>query len=61
MGHYAVIAWHRRSFRLFWTWESRHRTGRPGVPPDLRELIRELSTANLLWVRLGFTASSSSR
>src|SRR5262245_51385321 len=24
-----VIAWHRRGFRLFWTWRSRKRTGRP--------------------------------
>jgi putative transposase len=44
-----VIGWHRRSFRLFWTWRSRQRTGRPGVPPDVRALIRELSTANPLW------------
>jgi hypothetical protein len=21
-----VVAWHRRGFRLFWTWKSRHRT-----------------------------------
>jgi hypothetical protein len=26
-----VIAWHRRGFRLFWTWKSRHRTGRPAI------------------------------
>ena len=44
-----VIAWHRRGFRLFWTWKSRRRIGRPGVPPDVRALIRELSTANPLW------------
>jgi putative transposase len=44
-----VIAWHRRGFRLFWTWKSRQRTGRPGMPPDVRALIRELSTANPLW------------
>jgi putative transposase len=42
-----VIGWHRRGFRLFWTWKSR-RTGRPGVPKDVRALIRELSTANPL-------------
>jgi transposase InsO family protein len=36
-------------FRLFWTWKSRRRTGRPGVPADVRALIRELSTANPLW------------
>jgi putative transposase len=28
-----VLAWHRRGFRLFWTWKSRRRLGRPGVPP----------------------------
>src|SRR5207344_175897 len=44
-----VIAWHRRGFRLFWTWKSRQRTGRPGVPAAVRSLIRELSTANPLW------------
>jgi hypothetical protein len=44
-----VVAWHRRGFRLFWTWKSRRRTGRPSVPADVRALIRELSTANPLW------------
>ncbi len=44
-----VIGWHRRGFRLFWTWTSRHRTGRPGVSKDVRALIRELATANPLW------------
>ena len=24
-----VVDWHRRGFRLFWTWKSRRRTGRP--------------------------------
>ena len=27
-----VVAWHRKGFRLFWTWKSRRRTGRPPVP-----------------------------
>jgi len=44
-----VVAWHRRGFRLFCTWKSRRRTGRPGVPADVRALIRELSSANPLW------------
>src|SRR6516164_11045588 len=36
-----VIAWHRRSFRLFWTLESPSRpTGRPAVPKHVRKLIR---------------------
>ena len=29
--------------------ESRRRTGRPGVPADVRALIREMSTMNPLW------------
>jgi hypothetical protein len=27
-----VVAWHRRGCRLFWTWKSGHRAGRPTVP-----------------------------
>jgi hypothetical protein len=45
-----VIAWHRKGFRLFWTWKIRH--GRPGQPPvstETRELIRSLSRENPLW------------
>jgi transposase InsO family protein len=44
-----VIAWHRRAFRLFWTWKSRHRVGRPAVSPAVRALIRSMSQANPLW------------
>jgi transposase InsO family protein len=44
-----VVGWHRLGFRLFWTWKSRHRIGRPGVSKDVRALIRELSIANPLW------------
>ena len=63
-----VLAWHRRGFRLFWTWKSRHRTGRPAVSPDVRALIREMCTANPLWgaprihgelLKLALTASES--
>jgi len=43
-----VIAWHRRGFRLFWTWKSR-RAGRPSVSADVRTLIRTMSEANPLW------------
>jgi putative transposase len=43
-----VVAWHRRGFRLFWTWKSRRRTGRPSIPSNLRALIC-MSDANLLW------------
>jgi len=44
-----VIAWHRRGFRLLWTWKSRRRTGRPTVPLAVRALIRTMSEANPLW------------
>jgi putative transposase len=44
-----VIAWHRRGFRLLWTWKSHRRMGRPTVPADVRTLIRTMSNANPLW------------
>jgi hypothetical protein len=63
-----VLAWHRRGFRLFWTWKSRHRTGRPAAAPEVRALIRRMSSANPLWgaprihgelQKLGITVSQS--
>ena len=45
-----VIAWHRKGFRLFWTWKVRcGQLGRPAVPKDVRELIRKMSRENPLW------------
>src|SRR5712691_8642561 len=44
-----VIAWHRRGFRLWWTWKSRGRLGRPTVPADIRTLIRTMAQANPRW------------
>ena len=30
-----VVAWHRKGFRLFWTWKVRHgQRGRPAIPRD---------------------------
>ncbi len=43
-----VVAWHRQGFRLFWTWKSRRRHGRPPVAPDARALIRTISEQNPL-------------
>ena len=42
-------AWHRQGFRLFWRWRSRQRIGRPGVPADVRALVRTMSASNPLW------------
>jgi transposase InsO family protein len=44
-----VIRWHRRGFRAFWRWKSRSRGGRPAIPSEIRDLIREMSRANWLW------------
>lgn len=44
-----VVAWHRQGFRLWWTWKSRRRTGRPPVPQEVRVLIRTMSGANPRW------------
>jgi len=45
-----VIAWHRRGFRLFWTWKIRHgQAGRPAGCGEVRDLIRRMSRENQLW------------
>jgi hypothetical protein len=55
-----VIRWHRAGFRLFWRWKSRCRGGRPKVPFEIRQLIRDMSLANPLWGAPGFTENSLS-
>ena len=42
------IGWHRTAFRAFWRWKSRQ-PGRPSLPKNLRELIREMAAANPSW------------
>jgi putative transposase len=44
-----VVAWHRKGFRLYWTWKSRQRTGRPKINTEVRELIQKMSRENPLW------------
>lgn len=44
-----IVRWHRAGFRSYWRWKSRPRGGRPTVPLEIRELIREMSIANPLW------------
>ncbi len=45
-----VLAWHRKGFRLFWTWKCRRgKSGRPGISREIRELIRTMSKTNSLW------------
>jgi hypothetical protein len=44
-----VICWHRAGFRLYWRWKSRHRCGRPAVPLENCQLIREMSIVDSFW------------
>jgi hypothetical protein len=63
-----VLAWHRRGFRLLWTWKSRPRGGRPTAAANTRALIRQMAVANPLWgaprihgelLKLGVSVSQS--
>jgi transposase InsO family protein len=45
-----VIAWHRKGFRLYWTWKIRRgKPGRPALPQEVRDLIRMMSRNNPMW------------
>ena len=52
-----VIGWHRAGFRTYWRWKSRPRGGRPKMPDEIRQLIRDMSIANSLWGASDFTVS----
>jgi len=65
-----VLAWHRKGFRLFWTWKVRHgQPGRPVVPREVRDLIRRMCRQNPTWgaprihgelLKLGFDIGETS-
>jgi hypothetical protein len=42
-----VICWHRRGFRAYWRWKSRH-VGGPRIDSEIRALIRRMSPENPL-------------
>jgi len=44
-----VVRWHRKGWRLYWTWKSRTRLGRPRLSAEVRELIGTMSRHNPLW------------
>jgi putative transposase len=45
-----VVAWHRKGFRLFWTWKVRRgQPGRPVVARETRDLIRKMWRENPGW------------
>jgi putative transposase len=41
-----IIAWNRKGFRLYWTWKSRARDGRPPTNHEICALIRKMSITN---------------
>lgn len=43
-----LVRWHRKGFRLFWRWKSRPR-GRPKLPGNVRDLIRQMGSENPTW------------
>jgi hypothetical protein len=44
-----VTRWHRRGFRAYWHWKSRHVGGRPRIDSEIRALMRRMSRENPLW------------
>src|SRR5450759_2433799 len=63
-----LVRWHRAGFRRYWRWKSHRREGRPQIETELRALIRQMSTENLLWgaprihgelLKLGFEVAQS--
>lgn len=42
-----LVRWHQLGFRLLWRYKSR--PGRPPIPLELRQLIREMALNNVLW------------
>jgi hypothetical protein len=63
-----LVRWHRAGFRRYWRWTSNTQGGRPPIEIELRALIRQMSTENLLWgaprihgelLKLGFSVAQS--
>jgi transposase InsO family protein len=44
-----VIRWHRKGFKLYWTWKSRSRGGRPRIDVEIRTLIGRMARENPTW------------
>jgi len=42
------VRWHRTAFKMFWRWRSRKR-GRPALPQNIRQLVRQMARENPTW------------
>jgi putative transposase len=63
-----VIRWHQQGFKLYWRRKSRSALGRPKIPQERIDLIKQIANDNLLWgaprihgemLKLGFDISKS--
>ena len=63
-----VIRCHNEGFRLYWKWKSRSALGRPRIPQDQIDLIKQIAADNPLWgaprihgemLKLGFDISEA--
>ena len=43
------MRWHRENFRVFWKWKSRSGAGRPKIPQEQIDLIKQMAADNPLW------------
>jgi hypothetical protein len=64
-----VIGWHRKGFKLYWTWKSRNPRGCPRIDAEIQTLTRRIATENPTWgaprvhgelLILGFDAGEAS-
>ena len=39
-----IVGWHRKGFKLYWTWKSRNKGGRPQIDAEIRTLIRRMAS-----------------
>jgi hypothetical protein len=44
-----VKKWHTTAFQFYWRWKSLKKIGRPSVSQEMQDLIRQMSSENLLW------------
>ena len=44
-----IIRWHRQGFKLYWKWKSRSGAGRPKIPQEQIDLIKQMANDNPLW------------
>ena len=44
-----VVRWHRKGWRIYWSWKSRTTLGRPRLSAEVRQLIATMSRDNRLW------------